>query len=148
MTFGFSRDDIGGFLPDYLDKKILPVDPFQVLDRDSVGVLVETGIEKGRSVKAGPQGRDLRRARRRAELGRVLPPRRYELRQLLAVPGADRPAGRSPGADQPPAKLTDRNRRCRFRAASFADNEQPALLGARVFWLATHLGGREPTLRQ
>ena len=51
MTFGFSRDDIGGFLGDYLDKKVLPVDPFQVLDRDSVGVLVETGIEKGRSVK-------------------------------------------------------------------------------------------------
>ncbi|MCP4900409.1 MAG: pyruvate, phosphate dikinase, partial [bacterium] len=51
MTFGFSRDDIGGFLPDYLDKGILAVDPFQVLDRDSVGVLVKTGIEKGRSVK-------------------------------------------------------------------------------------------------
>ena len=51
MTFGFSRDDIGGFLPDYLDKKILPVDPFQVLDRDSVGVLVQTAIEKGRSTR-------------------------------------------------------------------------------------------------
>jgi len=51
MTFGFSRDDIGGFLPDYLDKKILAVDPFQVLDRDSVGVLVKTGIDKGRSTR-------------------------------------------------------------------------------------------------
>ncbi len=51
MTYGFSRDDIGGFLPDYLDKKILPVDPFQVLDRDSVGVLVRTGIERGRSTR-------------------------------------------------------------------------------------------------
>ncbi len=51
MTFGFSRDDIGGFLPDYLDKKILAVDPFQVLDRDSVGVLVQTGIEKGRATR-------------------------------------------------------------------------------------------------
>jgi pyruvate,orthophosphate dikinase len=51
MTFGFSRDDIGGFLPDYLDQKILPVDPFQVLDRESVGVLVETGIEKGRATR-------------------------------------------------------------------------------------------------
>jgi pyruvate,orthophosphate dikinase len=51
MTFGFSRDDIGGFLPDYLDRKILKVDPFQVLDRDSVGVLVRTGIERGRSTK-------------------------------------------------------------------------------------------------
>jgi len=53
MTFGFSRDDIGGFLPDYLDKKIMPVDPFQVLDRDSVGVLVKTGIDKGRSTRPG-----------------------------------------------------------------------------------------------
>ncbi|MGD8440324.1 MAG: pyruvate, phosphate dikinase, partial [Holophagae bacterium] len=51
MTFGFSRDDIGGFLPDYLDKGILAVDPFQVLDRDSVGVLVQTGIDKGRSTR-------------------------------------------------------------------------------------------------
>jgi pyruvate,orthophosphate dikinase len=51
MTFGFSRDDIGGFLPDYLEKKILKVDPFQVLDRDSVGVLVKTGIDKGRSTR-------------------------------------------------------------------------------------------------
>jgi len=51
MTFGFSRDDIGGFLSDYLDKGILPVDPFQVLDRDSVGVLVKTGIDKGRSTR-------------------------------------------------------------------------------------------------
>ena len=51
MTFGFSRDDIGGFLPDYLDKQILPVDPFQVLDRDSVGVLVETAIDKGRATR-------------------------------------------------------------------------------------------------
>ncbi len=53
MTFGFSRDDIGGFMPDYLDKKILTVDPFQVLDRDSVGRLVEMGITKGRSVRPG-----------------------------------------------------------------------------------------------
>ncbi len=53
MTFGFSRDDIGGFMPDYLDRKILTVDPFQVLDRDSVGRLVEMGITKGRSVRPG-----------------------------------------------------------------------------------------------
>ncbi len=51
MTFGFSRDDIGGFLPSYLDRKILAVDPFQILDRDSVGVLVKTGIDRGRSTR-------------------------------------------------------------------------------------------------
>ena len=51
MTFGFSRDDIGGFLPSYLDRKILAVDPFQVIDRDSVGVLVKTGIDRGRATR-------------------------------------------------------------------------------------------------
>ena len=51
MTFGFSRDDIGGFLPDYLDQNILPVDPFQVIDRDSVGALMKVGIEKGRATR-------------------------------------------------------------------------------------------------
>jgi pyruvate,orthophosphate dikinase len=48
-TYGFSRDDIGGFLPDYLDKGILPEDPFQSLDTEGVGFLVATGVEKGRS---------------------------------------------------------------------------------------------------
>ncbi len=53
MTFGFSRDDIGGFVPAYLDKGILKVDPFQVLDRDSVGELVRIGIERGRAARPG-----------------------------------------------------------------------------------------------
>jgi pyruvate,orthophosphate dikinase len=47
-TFGFSRDDIGGFLPIYLEKKILPEDPFQSLDETGVGQLVEMGTKKGR----------------------------------------------------------------------------------------------------
>ena len=51
MTFGFSRDDIGGFLPDYLEKKILPVDPFQVIDFDGVGQLMKIAVEKGRSTR-------------------------------------------------------------------------------------------------
>ena len=51
MTFGFSRDDIGGFLGEYLDRNIMPKDPFQELDRDSVGRLVQTGIEKGRTTR-------------------------------------------------------------------------------------------------
>ena len=49
MTFGFSRDDIGGFMKDYLDNKILSGDPFQTIDRESVGALIETGVTKGRS---------------------------------------------------------------------------------------------------
>jgi pyruvate,orthophosphate dikinase len=51
MTFGFSRDDIGVFLPDYLDQKILPVDPFQTLDAEGVGQLVEMGVKKGRDAR-------------------------------------------------------------------------------------------------
>ncbi len=50
-TFGFSRDDIGTFLPDYLDKKILPEDPFQSIDQSGVGELVRIGIEKGRKTR-------------------------------------------------------------------------------------------------
>ena len=51
MTFGYSRDDIASFLPVYLDKKILKVDPFQVLDQNGVGQVVEMAVEKGRSVR-------------------------------------------------------------------------------------------------
>ena len=51
MTFGYSRDDIASFLPVYLDKKILKVDPFQVLDQNGVGQLIEMAVDKGRSVR-------------------------------------------------------------------------------------------------
>jgi len=51
MTFGFSRDDIGSFLPEYLEKKILPYDPFQQIDRDSVGELMRIACEKGRKTR-------------------------------------------------------------------------------------------------
>ena len=51
MTFGYSRDDAGTFLPIYIEKGILKHDPFQVLDREGVGQLIQTGIQKGRSSK-------------------------------------------------------------------------------------------------
>ena len=51
MTFGYSRDDIASFLPVYLEKKILSVDPFQVLDQNGVGQLVEMAVNKGRTVR-------------------------------------------------------------------------------------------------
>jgi len=53
MGFGFSRDDIGGFLPAYLDKKILPQDPFQTIDQDGIGQLIKYGIERGRKTRPG-----------------------------------------------------------------------------------------------
>ena len=51
MGFGFSRDDIGSFLPEYLDKKILPYDPFNVLDQEGIGQLMEIAVRKGRSMR-------------------------------------------------------------------------------------------------
>jgi len=51
MTFGYSRDDAGKFLPVYIEKGILKNDPFQILDQEGVGQLVRMGVEKGRSVK-------------------------------------------------------------------------------------------------
>ncbi len=51
MAFGYSRDDISGFLPDYLEQRILPVDPFVSIDQTGVGQLVEMGVQKGRECK-------------------------------------------------------------------------------------------------
>jgi pyruvate,orthophosphate dikinase len=51
MTFGYSRDDVGSFVPDYIDQNILEEDPFAILDQTGVGQLVEIGVQKGRSTK-------------------------------------------------------------------------------------------------
>ncbi len=65
MTYGFSRDDIGGFLNDYLDKNMLAADPFQTIDQEGVGQLVTMSVQKGRSTRpdlkigiCGEQGGD------------------------------------------------------------------------------------------
>ena len=65
MSFGFSRDDIGAFMNAYLDKKILAADPFQTIDQDGVGQLIQMAVEKGRSTRpnlkvgiCGEQGGD------------------------------------------------------------------------------------------
>jgi len=52
MSFGFSRDDIGSFLPEYIEKKIIKVDPFVTLDQSGVGELVKMGVCKGRLTRA------------------------------------------------------------------------------------------------
>jgi len=51
MGFGFSRDDIGGFVPAYIENKILKEDPFQVLDQEGIGELVDIGIQRGRTTR-------------------------------------------------------------------------------------------------
>ncbi len=65
MTFGFSRDDIGGFVPDYLEQNILEADPFQTIDQSGVGQLIQMAVSKGRAVRSdlkigicGEQGGD------------------------------------------------------------------------------------------
>ncbi len=65
MTFGFSRDDIGGFMNDYLDQKILAADPFQTIDQEGVGQLITMAVTKGRATRpnlkvgiCGEQGGD------------------------------------------------------------------------------------------
>jgi pyruvate,orthophosphate dikinase len=60
LTFGFSRDDIGSFMPAYVEKKILPVDPFQTLDQSGVGQLVETGTQRGRAARKEKHGEHLK----------------------------------------------------------------------------------------
>ena len=52
MTFGYSRDDAGKFLPEYIKKGILKTDPFAVLDQEGVGQLVQMGAQKGRSANS------------------------------------------------------------------------------------------------
>jgi pyruvate,orthophosphate dikinase len=51
MGFGFSRDDIGAFLPDYIKKEILPADPFQTIDQRGIGELIAIGIQRGRRTR-------------------------------------------------------------------------------------------------
>lgn len=65
LTYGFSRDDIGGFMNEYLDQKLLAADPFQTIDQDGVGQLITMSVEKGRATKpnlkigiCGEQGGD------------------------------------------------------------------------------------------
>jgi pyruvate,orthophosphate dikinase len=65
MGFGFSRDDAAGFMADYLDKKILAADPFQTVDQEGIGMLVEMGVTRGRETRpnlkvgvCGEQGGD------------------------------------------------------------------------------------------
>jgi len=60
MTFGFSRDDIRGFMPTYLKEKILPIDPFQSLDISGVGQLIEMGVTKGRASRKAKTGEHLK----------------------------------------------------------------------------------------
>ena len=101
MTLGFSRDDIGKFLPIYLEKGILKNDPFQILDRNGVGQLIREAVFKGRGTRptlkcgiCGEHGGE-------PLVGGVLSLCRSELRELLALPCAHRPSGCRSRCPQP-----------------------------------------------
>ena len=100
MGFGFSRDDIGSFLHDYLDDNILAADPFQTIDQGGVGQLIQMAVAKGRATRGnlkigicGEQGGDPASVEFCFRSG-------LELRQLQPLPRADRAVGRRPGRDQ------------------------------------------------
>ena len=97
-ALGFSRDDVeGSFLNRYIETKILDRSPFETIDRPGVGWLVRLAAWTGREAKpdlklgiCGEHGGDPR-------LDRLLPDGRARLRELLALPRADRAGGRRPG---------------------------------------------------
>ena len=96
-AFGFSRDDIGKFVGMYEERKLVPANPFVTVDQPGVGRLMRDRVRGGQGREPDAAPGHLRRARRRPGLGGVLPPDRPGLRELLAVPGRDRAAGRRSG---------------------------------------------------
>ena len=108
-TMGLSRDDAGKFLGTYVERGVLERDPFVSIDAEGVGELVSAGLRARPQGAPRAQARRLRRARRRPGLDRLLRARGPGLRLLLAVPGADRPAGRGPGGAGARAEQGDVN---------------------------------------
>ena len=105
-ALGFSRDDVESkFVPAYMERKIIDRSPFETIDKPGVGWLVRLAAWVGREAHPGAQARDLRRARRRPGVDRLLPHGRAGLRVLLDLPRADRPRGGRAGADR--ASLRD-----------------------------------------
>ena len=110
-ALGFSRDDAEGkFLTHYLEDGVLEKNPFETLDVDGVGDLMRIAVERGRVDEARHQARHLRRARGRAEVGRVLPRARARLR-LAARRTACRSRGSPPRRPRWPRAGRRRTRR-------------------------------------
>ena len=105
MTLGYSRDDIGSFMPEYLAKNLLEENPFQTMDVAGVGQLVEQAVHRGRSVKrelkcgvCGEHGGE-------SGVNQFFPVGTTGLYLLLSVPRSHRPPGRGPGSPQEPVGI-------------------------------------------
>ena len=108
-TWGFSRDDVeAAVFAAYLEKGVFTVSPFETIDGDGVGRLVEIAAEEGRRTKPGLKLGRLRRARRRPRVDPLLPRGRPGLRVLLARSGSRSPGWRRAG---PPSADSDSWRR-------------------------------------
>ena len=99
-TLGMSRDDYTKFSKKYEELKIFKADPFQTIDQEGVGKLIEQAVKLGPQHQSETRDRHLRRTRRRSEFGGVLLSRRDGLRLLLALSRADRAAGGGAGRHQ------------------------------------------------
>ena len=135
-TFGFSRDDVNKILPDVScrgNPQAGSVCRARSRGRRTVG---EDGHREGPQDAPEPQSRHLRRTRRRAIVGRVLLPDRPELRFLLAVPRADRPAGRSAGRRQREAE----HRRRKNEVETAECKQNPAVVLRRLGFLFSEGG--------
>jgi hypothetical protein len=97
MTMGFSRDDAGKFLPAYLKQGIYEHDPFRSIDQKGVGLLVEMAVEKGRAVRPDIDSACAANTAATRPRSASSTARRAGLRELLAVPRADRAAGGGAG---------------------------------------------------
>ena len=117
MTFGYSRDDVNSFLPDYLKKEILERDPFQSLDIGGVGKLVRHGRRKWPRDQPEPQVRHLRRARRRPEVASS-----SATRSASTTSAAPPSASPSPASPRP----TRRSRRARRTGREEVEEVTPA----------------------
>ena len=137
MTFGYSRDDVAKFLPEYLQKGLLPARPVLGAGPGGRGRAGQDRHRARPADAARSQDRHLRRARRRAVVRRILSPGRHDLRVVLTVHDSHRQAERGPGAHQGARGVGRRRPACLGRPGAW-DRGAPRLRRG-----ATSVGGFE-----
>ena len=131
-TFGISRDDAEqGFLIEYLQKRVLEANPFETIDPDGVGRLMAWAVREGRAARPGLEVGICGEQRRRSGEHRALPSPGARLRVVLALPRADRTAGRSAGRARRAGSEGGRRLRFRSRCRPAARRPTPGRVRAR-----------------